>query len=98
MFRSAPSRTSENRKLVSSACKKIAYQFDTIDSPEARLMAEVFIQAVRDGFATDNKADADEAQRYLDGPMPHVQLLGVDPEWVRSVLQRIGLDPSEPPE
>jgi len=55
-----------------------------------RLIWAVVEQAVRD--LAWNAVVADEAKRYLRGPLWHASLVGIDPEYVRRVIRQVGIE------
>jgi hypothetical protein len=77
-----------HHELVRAAMKKIGYQFPTI--PEAQLMKEVLRQCLTD-LDSDNRSERDSAIKYLREDLTCCEVCGVDPDWVRSVLAKIGL-------
>jgi hypothetical protein len=64
-------------------------------SPSARLFFAVFAQAVQDAFILEQKdsnmPDIRSARRYLRGSMQHLDLLGIDSDWVRRKIKDAGL-------
>ena len=98
-----------NRKKMArakAAIKKLGYQVE--DTPEANLMFAVLKQAIMDAFksvkritakstAKDREAVANKLSgvRYLESDMVHAQLVGLDPEYVRSILIRANLMPNK---
>lgn len=67
-----------------AALRKIRTQWGG-DSPGHRLCLAIFEGAVSNYRAEENR-------RYLLGDIIHAQLCGVDPDWIRSVLRRCGID------
>ena len=60
--------------------------------PEADLMFKVFDQAVRDRFGGNVcPIDKSSAKSYLRGELPHLQILGIDPEYVRDKFRQAGV-------
>lgn len=83
-------------KIAKVVAKKIGYQFP--DTPEGKLMFAILDLAIRDFAMTvrRNRVDHDEAikisaYRYLKGDMEHCQRVGIDPAWVRRVINESGL-------
>ena len=72
--------------------KKIHPQFPS--TGEGQLMFSVVNQALVDSVATDKKADKCErksAIRYLQGSIFHAETVGVDSDWIKDVMTRVGL-------
>lgn len=71
--------------------RKIRPQFG--QSAEEKLMFAIFEQALKDAFCSPNSnvnvGDTASAQRYLACDMFHARACGVDPEWIRRVIERI---------
>jgi len=80
------------------ATKLIRTQFP--ESSEANLMMAVIEQALRDLLIGDVEsngkiiphADRASAARYLSGSIHHAEICGVESEWIRRVLAKVGLD------
>lgn len=82
----------EKAKLVS---RKIKYQFPT-DTPEGKLMFSVVEKAILDSVKTVPKTglptiNANTAITYLRSDMPHAEACGVDADWVRKIINSIGI-------
>jgi len=60
-----------------------------LDTPEGRLMFAVFDAAMREIFQDKYKKSA---KSYLQGYMPHLGLIGVDVEWVKTLFKKSGMD------
>lgn len=60
--------------------------------PEARLMLGVICGAVTDA-CMGARGVRIAAYNYLRGEIPAAQVCGVDPDWVRIVIKRLGLWP-----
>lgn len=82
---------------VRLAFKKIQTQFGSYrnpgefvyKSPEHKLMAHVIRVALYD---LNTKQHNQSAKTYLNGSMWHAQLCDVDPDWIRLVIKRVGLE------
>jgi hypothetical protein len=72
--------------LISAITKKIAPHF--VASPEGRLWSAALHVALVD---LSSAAHKDSALKFLLGPMPQMQLAGVEPEWIRYIVRRAGL-------
>ena len=84
-------RGESERFRVSAALKKIGAQVP--ECGEAKLMFAVFESAVMEAvpLMICRYSDTQSAREYLDGPMYHLALAGIEPEWARSVLEDLGL-------
>lgn len=73
-------------KVVEKQCPK---------SPCASLHFAIFAQAVQDAFMSGDGTDfRDKAsgRRYLAGDMPHLEQVGIEPDWVKRKIKDAGLD------
>ena len=63
-------------------------------TPEGQLFAGVVLQAIEDVMVPRSKGaephDRTSAFRYLAGDMWHAHKAGVDPDWIREILFRVG--------
>lgn len=59
------------------------------DSDESQLMLAVVVMAIKDLFYETERR---RASIYLNGPIPHAQACGVNPEWVRRLLKYYDID------
>lgn len=81
--------------------RKLGYQ--VLDTPENNFIFAILRQAILDAYseikdekkAKDKKLARDSALMYLQSDMVHAQLVGLNPEYVRSVLVRANLMPSK---
>ena len=83
------------KEAVFGACTVITHQFP--ESPEGQLMAAVVCCAVMDlhrptSVWSPHKFHVDSAREYLSGEMWHAEICGVDSDWIRSVLDKAGID------
>lgn len=62
----------------------------TPEDASGKLIWAVVEQAVRD--LAWNADVADEAKKYLCGPMWHASLVGIDPDYVRRVIRQVGIE------
>jgi len=62
--------------------------------PEARLMLSVISTAIIDANL-GTRGEKTAARIYLDGEISAAKVCGVDPDWVRTVMMRLGLWPVE---
>ena len=73
------------------------------ESVEARLMYKIFSQALHDAFFVEkgkkgkiatnySEIIRQDAKRYLRSSMPHLVAIGIEPEWVRRLMKKAGLD------
>jgi len=82
-------------KLAKENCVKqvmrvIKPQF--IDTPEGRFMYAIVAGAVRESVGLGGSgASLLQARRYLFGDVIHAELAGVDVDWIRSTLHKVGL-------
>ena len=65
-------------------------------SGEARFMFAVLESAIKDAYSnriTKKTSSKNKrfAKMYLKGDMPHAQLCGIDPQWVRDILRKLEL-------
>ena len=60
-------------------------------APYQKLTLGVFEQALDDAIAGHANCERSTAIKYLDGEMPHLVALGIDPEWVKRIIVQIGL-------
>lgn len=77
------------------ACRMIMTQFPSF--PEGRLMGAVVCGAITDLNISILSGEETallrrKAMTYLNGPMKHAELAGVEPEWIRLIMKRVGLD------
>lgn len=77
----------EQRGLAVALSKKILTQVHA--SREGFMMWSVFHTAVQDLFDKHERASA---TRYLKGDLLHLQLAGVDPDWVHLQFKRAGIN------
>lgn len=90
------------RQLASAVIAKLRTQVRP--SPEANFMLSVISQAITDlhnpqlyeDYSKGNREQKQEyikraAREYLSGPMPHAHMIGLDPDWIRRLLQTTGL-------
>ena len=68
------------------AMKKIGPQFPW----KGRLMWGIVSRAIVD--VAEDRGAGGSARRYLRGPMPHAVMCDVNPDWIRSVIGKIGLE------
>ena len=54
---------------------------------ENNLMMAVIKQAIFDAHSK-HKAIRQSATRYLNGPLPHAQAIGLEPSWVKKILRK----------
>jgi hypothetical protein len=69
-----------------AASKKVSSEFPK--SPEGRLMFEIVALAINDLNKVQHRHSA---IMYLLGPMPHAEICGVDPDWIRRILIKMRL-------
>jgi len=66
------------------------------NSPEANLMFAVFETAARDLVALQRTSyetlSARSARKYINGDMTHLQSIGIDPDWIRSLFKQAGIE------
>ena len=66
------------------------------DSSEANLMFAVFETAARDLVAlqrtTYETLSARSARKYINGNMPHLEAIGIEAEWIRSLFKQAGVE------
>lgn len=75
--------------------KKVFPQFP--ESGAGFLMFSIVLQAVRDAYDdTVYPHEQRSGYAYLNSDMPHAQMAGVDPDWIRFVLKKIGLPLTKP--
>ncbi len=79
---------SESKRAV-LAIRKIRPQFP-VDKPEGKLMFAIVESAIRDAFGI-RKIEIRSGNLYIRSSMPHAQICGVDPDWIRSVLKKLNL-------
>ena len=78
----------QKAKLV---CAAIAPHFG--DKPEHRLMLSVVQKALMDAAGPYSSwTEKDGAKMYFKGHMPHAELCGVDSEWIRSKIEKYGME------
>ena len=78
---------------VRGVLDKVAKQVD--DVPEYRLYFAVFAQTARDFVSDPIRAGVkqkDEAREYLKGDLPHLSAIGIDPDWVRMLFKKAGVE------
>ena len=81
-----------DRQRVTAACSKIRTQFP--DNPEAKLSFSVVSQAIKDAYCPNHgckELDITNARDFLQSEMLVATISGVEPEWIRLVLRKIGL-------
>jgi len=59
--------------------------------PEARLIWAVVEQAILD-LALGNEEAVKSARKFLNGRLWHAELVGIDPDYVRRVIDMVGLE------
>lgn len=57
-------------------------------TPEAQLMFAIVCSAILD-LSEENHRES--AKQYLKGEMIHAQMIGLDPDWIRSTLKELRL-------
>lgn len=77
-----------HQALVNSrvAMRRIKFQFS--GTPEGKLMYAILNGALLD---LEDKSHKDQAKYYLNGPMIHAELAGVNPTWIRETLHKCGV-------
>lgn len=68
--------------MEAAAIKKLKTIFN--DTPEHKLCFAILRQAIQDLRVKKYRSSA---LNYLNGPLVHAEVCGVDPEWVRHVLK-----------
>jgi len=68
--------------------KKIRTLFP--ETPEAKLMLAIVVRAVQDA-STGKGVKSAAGKSYLRGNMPHAEICGVNPGWIRRVIKKVGL-------
>jgi len=79
----------ENKK-AHLIIRRIASQFP--DSFHGRLMLGIVGRALLDSIENGLDYEAHNARDYINGTMHHAELCGVDSEWIRRVVRKIGLN------
>jgi len=89
---------------VKAVEKVVSHQIG--ESVETRLMYEIFSRALHDAFFVEkgkkgkkgkiatnySEIIRQDAKRYLRSSMPHLVAIGIEPEWVRRLMKKAGLD------
>lgn len=87
---SSGERAPTKAEILRSLCRRIRYQFPR--TPEGALMSGIVERAVLDLGESGAEPGCDgmdvreHALRYLASDMPHAQIAGVDPAWIRKVI------------
>ena len=84
----------DSRKIVRAVKKVVRVQvIGNCDetAPYQRLFLGVFEQALDDAIAGHANCERSTAIKYLDGEMPHLVALGIEPDWVKRIIVQIGL-------
>ena len=84
----------DSRKIVRAVKKLVRVQAigDCKEAePYQKLTLGVFEQALDDAIAGHANCERSTAIKYLDGEMPHLVALGIEPEWVKRIIVQIGL-------
>lgn len=84
--RKKPIKKKSKATLISVIMKKITPQF--VSTPEGNMWAAALRIALVDLAHPTHKHSA---LKFLLGPMPQMQLAGVEPDWIRSIVRRAGL-------
>ena len=80
----------KDMRMMSAILSKIKKQ--TPSTPEGNLMFAVFKQVALDLFERKKHPDAISAKKYMnEGRFLHLQILGVEPEWVSYLFEKSGL-------
>lgn len=79
---------SESRKARLLAVK-IRSEFPP--TPQCKLMFSVIEVALRD-LTAEAAIVRSSARRYLSGEMLHAQVCDVDPDWIKRLMNDVGLD------
>ncbi|MCH8506469.1 MAG: hypothetical protein LAT50_19455 [Ectothiorhodospiraceae bacterium] len=80
--------------LAKGVCQKLRTQMD--ESREAHLFFRVFTQAATDHFSPAHSNppdtyDRDSAARYLSRAMPHLEAIGIEPDYARRLFKEAGI-------
>lgn len=78
------------RQRVNLARRRIKPQFD-MQNPNARLMWAIVETAIMDLAYSNGRIEWDRAILYLRGPIPHAEICGISPDWIRDTLLTLDL-------
>jgi len=77
----------ENReKKAKHVCREIKSEFGK--SPEEKLFFAIVERAIYDACVDGYYG----ARSYLSGYIPHAEMCGVDSDWIRRVIKKVGLE------
>ncbi len=79
----------EQRETARAIVAKIKHQCGK--SAEEELMFAVFRMVVSDVMADPKRPYQQSAERYMNGDMPHLSAMGIDPDWVRGLFRTAGI-------
>ena len=85
-------RITEGRRAI-AVCAKIRKSFEHITGEEM-LFLSVVTSAIKEAYgvpADIDRVSRNRALRYIAGDMPHAQLIGLDPQWIKDLIKRAGL-------
>lgn len=82
-------------KVLSAICRKIRLSLDSKPDGCEKLMLEVIFLAIREAFSSNGyipHSDRRSAYLYIKSDMPHAQAIGIDPDWIRLLIKKAGIE------